>query len=538
MFFQLDIDPSHVIGLYPDLLPQAFRNELQYPDKVPSMHGRDMENAILALVEFLTQIRHRLKGLPANKTLSPLPIMEGCTVIKSKKQIMQVGNFMSFCSWPVGLSKSVSSICFNLMQILDTTLLKCYLKTNDALVAPLLRLPENQCHLEEAERALKRCQKYSELIIFYNTRGLHKKALNLLKDHRQRDDSPLKGRERTVTYLQNLGPDNFEIICEFSKWVLNEDEAVGLSIFTEDTIEAEALPRARVLEFLMAHRRTVVIPYLKHVIVEWKETNAVFHNALILQYKDYIVQKISAVGVVEAPEGEGDPETLSLSKARAELRELLLTSKVYSADLILPQFPHDCLEEERAILLGSLGRHEEALAIYLYQMRDVERATKYCEKHYSPGSKIYTVLFRFMLKPPEAELMRALSLSDANQNPPCDVDAALEIVAQHGTKMDPAAVIKALPATTPLSRVARFIRQGLEKKVAQRHETAIVKSLMHAEHLQLQQERIAVESVKFRLDETDLCPVCHKRFTKTGVFARLPSGAVVHYACQGKIQRH
>ena len=432
-----------------------------------------------------------------------------------------------------------------LTQILDTTLLKCYLKTNDALVAPLLRLPENQCHLEEAERALTRSQKYSELIIFYNTRALHKKALNLLKEHRHREDSPLKGRERTVTYLQNLGPDNFEIICEFSKWVLDEDEAVGLTIFTEDTIEAEALPRARVLEFLMAQRRSVVIPYLKHLIVEWKETNAVFHNALILQYKDYVVQKISAVGVA-APRLPGDgngpaavvaAETLSLSKARAELRELLLTSKVYSADLILPQFPHDCLEEERAILLGSLGRHEEALAIYLYQMRDVERAMTYCEEHFTPGSNIYTVLLQFMLRPPVGELLRTLALSDADQRPPCDVDSALKVVAEHGPKMDPAAVIKALPAATPLSSVAKFVRQGLEKKVALRHETAIVKSLMHAEHLQLQQERIAVESVKFRLDETDLCPVCHKKFTKTGVLARLPGGAIVHFACQEKVQR-
>ena len=420
----------------------------------------------------------------------------------------------------------------HLMQILDTTLLKCYLKTNDALVAPLLRLPENQCHLEESERALKRCQKWSELIIFYNTRGLHKKALNLLKDHRHREDSPLKGRERTVAYLQNLGPDHFEIICEFSKWVLDEDEAVGLTIFTEDTIEAEALPRARVLEFLMAQRRSVVIPYLKHLIVEWKETNAVFHNALILQYKDYVVQKISAVGRDGNAEGP-----LSLSKAREELRELLLTSKVYSAELILPQFPHDCLEEERAILLGSLGRHEEALAIYLYQMRDVGRAMRYCEEHFTPGSNIYTVLLQFMLRPPGGELLRTLALSDADRSPPCDVDSALKVVAEHGPKMDPAAVIKALPAATPLSCVAKFVRQGLEKKVALRHETAIVKSLMHAEHLQLQQERIAVESVKFRLDETDLCPVCHKKFTKTGVLARLPGGAIVHFACQEKVRR-
>ena len=63
-----------------------------------------------------------------------------------------------------------------LMQILDTTLLKCYLKINDSLVASLLRLKNNFCHQEETERALKKCQKYPELIIFYNTKGAHKKG--------------------------------------------------------------------------------------------------------------------------------------------------------------------------------------------------------------------------------------------------------------------------------------------------------------------------------------------------------------------------
>ena len=41
VFFQLDIDPSHVIGLYPDLLPTVFRNQLQYPDKV-QVHVRGL----------------------------------------------------------------------------------------------------------------------------------------------------------------------------------------------------------------------------------------------------------------------------------------------------------------------------------------------------------------------------------------------------------------------------------------------------------------------------------------------------------------
>ena len=39
-------------------------------------------------------------------------------------------------------------------------------------------------------------------VILYNTRGLHRKALELLSAHSGREDSPLQGTSRTVTYLQ------------------------------------------------------------------------------------------------------------------------------------------------------------------------------------------------------------------------------------------------------------------------------------------------------------------------------------------------
>lgn len=76
-------------------------------------------------------------------------------------------------------------------------------QTNDALVAPLLR--RNHCHLEETERTLKKHHKHSELIILYQTKGLHHKALELLQKQADQADSNLRGYERTVHYLQNLG---------------------------------------------------------------------------------------------------------------------------------------------------------------------------------------------------------------------------------------------------------------------------------------------------------------------------------------------
>ncbi len=70
-----------------------------------------------------------------------------------------------------------------MLQIVDTTLLKCYLKTNASLASSLLRLQDNQCHMEETVRALKKNHKYAELVIFYNTKGAHEKALKLIKEH-------------------------------------------------------------------------------------------------------------------------------------------------------------------------------------------------------------------------------------------------------------------------------------------------------------------------------------------------------------------
>ena len=53
-------------------------------------------------------------------------------------------------------------------------------QTNDALVAPLLRLKDNSCHIDESERVLKDAHKYSELVILYEKKGLHCKGSTLV----------------------------------------------------------------------------------------------------------------------------------------------------------------------------------------------------------------------------------------------------------------------------------------------------------------------------------------------------------------------
>lgn len=151
VFAKLGTDPTHVMGLYPDLLPTDYRKQLQYPNPLPTLSGAELEKAHLALIDYLTQKRSQLvkKLNDSDHQSSTSPLMEGTPTIKSKKK---------------------------LLQIIDTTLLKCYLHTNVALVAPLLRLENNHCHIEESEHVLKKAHKYSELIILYEKKGLHEKG--------------------------------------------------------------------------------------------------------------------------------------------------------------------------------------------------------------------------------------------------------------------------------------------------------------------------------------------------------------------------
>lgn len=157
-------------------------------------------------------------------------------------------------------------------------------QTNDSLVASVIRM--NHCHLEESEKTLQQYEKYGELIILYQTKGHHKKALQLLQSQAEVPSSSLFGHERTIQYLQHLGNDHRHLIFEFASYVIEKSPEDGLRIFTEDVPEVENLHRAEVLDYLLKNHKTLVTPYLEHIIFVWNETKALFHNILIQQYRE------------------------------------------------------------------------------------------------------------------------------------------------------------------------------------------------------------------------------------------------------------
>ncbi|KAG8034753.1 hypothetical protein G9C98_007829, partial [Cotesia typhae] len=513
-FQELGTDPYEVIRLFPHLVSQSSNtNDVNEPVAgLPKLQDRDLENGLLALIGFLTEVRHNLMGStdPKDKDNKTEKNKD-----KDKKAMTAVATEQ-------------------LLKIIDTTLLKCYLQTNDAFVAPLLRL--NHCHLAEAEKTLLMHQKYPELIILYQTKGQHKKALELLEKQSKQNDSCLRGTERTIQYLQHLGKEHMDLILKFSGWILEQDPEQGLRIFMEDIQEVEQLPRPKVLDYLLRCHKDLVITYLEYVVRVWEDENPLFHNVLVHQYKEKCLASMSLTATpAEKQSGE---------HVRQKLQQFLEKSTQYTAETVLIQFPSDCLYEERAIILGRLGRHHQAISIYVNLLNDVPRAIQYCKNVYAryesqkniEGGKcqdgadeVYVTLIQQLLKP---EPFFVTGSSEIQKTAQPDLETALELLEQYASKITPINALEVLPDNVPIGRIRHFLEASLHNQLSERRKIQVLKGLLQAEHLQVQEQRMHYESKSVLMTEFNICPVCKKRFGNQSAFARYPNGEIVHYSCQ------
>ncbi|GAB1601255.1 vam6/Vps39-like protein [Argonauta hians] len=506
LFMELDTDPSHVIGLYPNLLPSCYHKDLTYPDTVPELDGGDLENALLALIDYLNAKRYHIMKIPS-KEITTTAIGDMNRTIKSKRQIA---------------------------QIIDTTLLKCYLETNDALMAPFLRRNDNQCHIEESERVLRSKEKFSELIILYRKKELHQKALSLLMQQACRPSSSLhSGQEGIVEYLQHLGPSHIDLIFEYSAGVLQKDPTEGLSIFTEDMPEVESLPRDKVLEFLETNfRSTVTILYLEHIIEHWKDTNTDFHNLLVNLYRGKIQELMSIKISSNSDSQEYITSTVELKEFKAKLISFLEKSQYYTPERLLSYFPLDDFYEERAILLGRLGRHEQALAIYVHILNNHNLAEQYCINHYDStkeGNKdVYLHLLKMYLQPPNPANL-GIMVKDISEVK-VQIDPALYILDKHAVKIDASKALELLPPTTKIKDILNYLENLVEKKAALRRNHMVLRNVMSAENVMVIKEHMKFSKIKCVITEEKNCRVCKKRIGNSA-FARYPNGVIVHYHC-------
>jgi hypothetical protein len=506
-YLKIEEDPEVVIGLYPHLLPSERRRTINQsqPTRPPTLSGEHLDEGMKHLINYLTQRRSTDKQLLQR-------------VLKGEHKLPE---------------EELKKLAERL-KLIDTTLLKCYLKTNNALLGSLVRLPDNHLDVAESERVLRQDEKFTELVDLFKSKQMHRQALTLLSQFRKGPTETLKGVWPTIDYLQSLGSEHTPLILEYSIWVVKDSPDDALRTFTEDISEVKQLPREQVLKHLSSCAPPLCIPYLEHIIHKWEDPSPQFHNQLIVLFLRDVQRrlpeyKVQIRGRQRARAGE---EPGMLGVLRTKLLQFLRSSRHYKAAEHISSLPDDDLFEERALLLSRLGRHELALAIYAHVLKDPSMAEEYCRMTYDPNHEesreVYLCLFKMYLSPPNMEEF-GIRVPEGSQ-PEASVDDALRVLMAHHSLIDTAKVMDMLPPDTPLKGLQKFLTTIIKERTLLRRRTQLLKGLVFSEHLQVAQTRIQLSSPHFVVGDDSICSDCNKRLGNSA-FVRFPDGSLSHYFC-------
>eukprot|EP01125_Pyxidicula_operculata_P019345 TRINITY_DN7017_c0_g1_i1.p2 TRINITY_DN7017_c0_g1~~TRINITY_DN7017_c0_g1_i1.p2 ORF type:complete len:677 (-),score=128.28 TRINITY_DN7017_c0_g1_i1:856-2886(-) len=172
----------------------------------------------------------------------------------------------------------------NLMQELDTALLKLYADVKPSSLQQHIQVVQKNVPLDQMEEYLKALSRWNALALLYRTFNMNQKALDLWRkigsgELTDPDSSPI---EETVTLLSTST--DFELILNYSKWISKINETKFLFIFTNDMRKNNLLPHGSVLKFLQEINPKYETIYLEFIVNIVNVTEQRFHTALVERY--------------------------------------------------------------------------------------------------------------------------------------------------------------------------------------------------------------------------------------------------------------
>lgn len=136
-------------------------------------------------------------------------------------------------------------------------------------------------------------------------------------------------------------------------------------------------------------------------------------------------------------------------------------------------------------------------------------------KHQDGTDEVYVTLIQELLKPNRdslIDLMRAGCTPQLQRTAQPDLETALELLEEHASKIMPLKALEVLPDTVPIGRIRHFLEASLQNNINEKRRMQVLKGLLYAEHLQVQEQRMHYESQSVLMTEFNICPVCKKRF--------------------------
>ncbi|KAJ3573523.1 hypothetical protein NP233_g2376 [Leucocoprinus birnbaumii] len=397
-------------------------------------------------------------------------------------------------------------------QIVDTALYKSYIVIRPGLLSSFCRLP-NWCEVSEVEEALRGHQRFLELKDLYYGKKMHAKALQLLRDLSEKETDTEDKLRPSITYLQKLGPEYLDHIFQFSRWIFETDADMAFEIFLSEDVE---LPHQAVANYLESIDPKICAKYLEFIIDERQEESPAFHDRLA---ELYINMTLTA---------KRRNEDSTRKEVYGKLLAYLNTNERIGVERMYGLLSPTDLYEARAILLGRLGRHDQALELYVYRLHDYLKAEEYCKRIYqpnSPTSSVYLTLLRIYLRPNTKQTQA--STADLLQ-------PALELISRHNPRLDPVETLNLLPPLVTAHDVHAFLLEALRAPV---FDTRVIRYISKARGDVVARRLMALQSRKVKVTDSRICPQCHKRIGNSVIAVHAPRGEVTHYQCREAFSR-
>ncbi|CAF9911440.1 MAG: Vacuolar morphoproteinsis protein 6 [Alectoria fallacina] len=486
----------------------------QYGGDKP-LEGKDLKTATEELRGFLVSARTKFK-----KILDPDENVK-VDVLESMPQ-KEVGEIASLIGKPTINASDDQEQLLQTAKLVDTTLFRAYMFVSPSFAGPLFRI-DNFCDPDVVNERLIEAHRYNDLVDFFYGKKLHRPALELLKEfgeaEKESEDAPqLHGPQRTVAYLQNLPPEMIDLILHFVEWPLRKDADLGMEVFMADTENADTLQRPRVLEFLQNIDEKLAKNYLEHIIQELNDRTPEFHQRLV---NIYIERLKSDDFVSDNDRAAWKEKTL----------DFLKTSKYYQPYKAFQRVSKDDpnLFEARAILLSNMGQHKQALEIYVFQLKDADKAEEYCNQIHlietatapaptphgratdidpsdAPPSIYHTLLSLYLSPPPPHKPQWG---------------PALNILAKHGARMPASSTLNLIPEILPIKELESYFRGRIRSANTLVNEGRIVagmrSTLAFSEETKLRlgdgvPGGNAGRNRRVVITENRVCGICYKRF--------------------------
>lgn len=390
----------------------------------------------------------------------------------------------------------------------------------------------------ESEKALKKARRMHDIIILYKSKGLHEKALILLKQYANMQNTTrheLGGPDHTIKYLQDLGPEDIHLVKEFSKWVIEKHPDRCLEIFM-DPSTVHSLPHAEITQHLSSTNTDIALLYLEGIIDIWGiQTEEVEDSLIIL-----LIEKVSEEWPVYA--GQLAAEVLApcqpgsepgrLGELRQRLIHFLERLRNYCPAKIIKHLGYEIpLYLELAILYGRKGDCDKALALYCHVIKDKSKAEEFCQSIYEQDNKVYYRLLKMYQSPMSLEALRLEKFKLTQPQP--DFQAAIDVIVKHYQHIDVTEALMLLPEETKLQDVEPLLTAVLRDSTRGKHKNQLLKSLHLSDNLRAKSEKMYYQRDKLIVTGVDNCAVCNKRVGECAI-AYYPDRRIVHYGCMSR----